>query len=82
MSDDSRDYIEEAQQEAQLRWGKELTSEELATEFAKHDPETRIIHMKTLKSGEGELSIREAAKRMDYEGALRNTHEILRRAGR
>jgi CMP-N-acetylneuraminic acid synthetase len=82
MSDDSRDYIEEAQQEAQLRWGKELSPEELATKFAGHNLEARVFHMKSLKHSEGDLTLTQAANRMEYESALRNTHEILRRAGR
>jgi hypothetical protein len=80
MAED-RDYIEEAQQEAQLRFGKELSAQELATEFAKHDPEARIHHLKTLRD-DGEVSVRDAAKMLEFRSALRSTHEILRKANR
>lgn len=80
MAED-RDYIEEAQHEAQLRFGRELSAEEFAEKFAKHDFEARIYHLKSLRT-EGDLSILEAGKRLDYESALRRTHDILSRVGR
>ena len=79
MSD--RDYIEEAQQEAQLRFGKELSSRELADKFAEHDFDARIHHLKTLRSTD-ELSVSQAAQRLEFEGALRRTHETLRKIDR
>jgi hypothetical protein len=77
----TRDYIEEAQQEARLRFGHDLSPAELAEQFGGHDLEARVFHLKNLKN-DGELSPREAARRMGYERALKNTHEMLRRAGR
>jgi hypothetical protein len=77
-----KDYIDEAQEEAGYRFGKELSPVELATEFAKFDFDSRIYHLKTLKASEGELTAREAAKRHRYEITLRNTHEMLRKVNR
>jgi len=80
MAED-RDYIEEAQQEARLRFGRELSSQELAGEFAKHDLDTRVYHLKTLRDP-SELTLNQAAKRHSFESTLRNTHETLRKVGR
>lgn len=63
MSD--RDYIEEAQHEARLRFGRELSPEELAVKFAGHDIETRIIHLKTIRHDDGELSLGQAEKALN-----------------
>jgi len=70
------DYISEAQREAKFRYGKELTPEELGQKFVKYDPETRIQHLKNLRS-DSSLSINEAAKRLSYERVLLNTHKAL-----
>ena len=78
---DEKDYIEEAQQEAQLRFGRELSATELANEFIGHDFDARVHHLKNLRS-DGELSVREAAERFAYESVLRKTHEGLRKVGR
>ena len=80
MAED-KDFIDEAQQEAELRFGGQLSADELAHKFAGHDLEARIFHLKNLRGGD-ELSVAEAARRYEYEGALRNTHETLRKAGR
>jgi hypothetical protein len=68
------DYIEEAQQEAKLRYGRELSPQELEEKFLGHDRETRIFHLKNLKTPE-EMTIREAADRMEYESRLYRVHE-------
>ena len=78
---DTTDYIEEAQQEARLRFGGELSPAELAEKFAAHDLDARVYHLKNLKN-DGGLTAKEAARRMGYERALKNTHETLRRVGR
>lgn len=76
-----KDYIDEVQAEARLRFGDELSPAELAEKFAGHDLDARVYHLKNLKN-DGELTPREAARRMAYERALKNTHEMLRKAGR
>jgi hypothetical protein len=80
MSED-KDYIEEAQEEAQLRLGKELSAAELAEKFAGHDFEARVYHMKRLKSDE-DMSVKDAARRLTYERALNSVHEKLRKINR
>ena len=77
----AEDYIEEAQREAKLRFGKELSPVELADKFVGHDLEARIVHLKTL-SNDGDLTVAEAAKRHSYVSALRNKHEMLRTVNR
>jgi hypothetical protein len=76
-----RDYIEEAQEEARLRFGRELSPNELAEKFAGHDLDARIYHLKNLTNND-EMTPREAARRMAYERVLKNTHEVLRKVGR
>ena len=76
------DYIEEMQLEAKERFGKELSPSEVANEFAKHDFEARIHHLKNLKTADGFATPREAAQRHVYERALRNTHVRLRKIDR
>ena len=75
------DFIDEMQAEAKLRFGKELSPSEVANEFAKHDFEARIQHLKTLKAADS-LSLTGAAKRHAFERAIRSTHERLRRIDR
>jgi hypothetical protein len=85
MSDFSnlaKDYIEEAQTESKLRFDKELSPAEIADEFARHDFEARIGHLKTLKTADSYATPREAAARHVFERALRSTHERLRRINR
>lgn len=71
------DFIEEMQTEAKLRFGKELSPDEVASEFQKHGFEARIQHLKKLKTADSFGTVREAAKRHVFERALRNTHEQL-----
>jgi hypothetical protein len=80
MADD-RDFIEEMQSEAQLRFGRDLTPEEVGTKFAGHDLEARVFHLKRLSTPD-ELSVAEAAKRLQYTRALHTTHERLRKVDR
>lgn len=78
------DYIEEMQKEAKLRFGKELSVEEVANEFAKHGFEARIFHLKTLEesgdaiNGSSDEAMRKAAKRKAFERVLYNVHNKLR----
>src|SRR5205823_8207337 len=81
MADETKDYIEEAQLEARLRFGDELSPQELAEKFAGHDMDSRIYHLKNLKGPEA-ITAREAARRMGYERALVNVHQMLRKVGR
>jgi hypothetical protein len=74
----AEDYIEEAQREAKLRFGRELSPTELATEFAKHKFEARVFHLKNLKCAET-LGVREAASRLRHERALQIVHHRLNR---
>ena len=78
----SNDLIDEIQGEAKLRFGKELSVSEVAHEFAKHDFEARIQHLKNLKTADSFSTPREAAARHIYERALRATHERLRKIDR
>lgn len=71
------DFIEEMQTEAKLRFGKELSPSEVASEFQKHDFEARIHHLKNLKTADSFGTPREAARRHVFERALRSTHEQL-----
>jgi hypothetical protein len=76
------DFIQELQTEAKLRFGKELSAAEVATEFAKHDFEARIHHLKNLETDDAFSTPREAARRHVYLRALHSTHERLRRISR
>jgi len=83
MSEDTRDFIERTQSRAVNYFGKELTPDEMATEFAKWDIDARVTALEELSRSEpDETMTREAARRMGYTRALINTHERLRRAGR
>ena len=76
------DFIIELQRESQLRFGKELSPSEVASEFQKHDFEARIQHLKNLKTADSFATPREAAARHVYERELRSTHERLRKIDR
>lgn len=71
------DFIDEMQTESRLRFGKELSPSEVAGEFTKHDFETRIHHLKNLKTADSFGTPREAAARYVFERALRSTHDRL-----
>jgi hypothetical protein len=78
MSD--RDFIEEMQEEAVLRFGKELLPHDAAERFALHGNEARIQLLKRLHTPEA-MDVRTAAKRHAMERALRNVHFRLQKAG-
>jgi hypothetical protein len=78
---DERDFIEEMQDEARLRFGRDLSPVEAAIEFARHPLDGRVQHLKNLKSDDA-LSVRDAAKRLSYTRALHQTHERLRKVDR
>jgi hypothetical protein len=80
-----KDFIEELQTEAKLRFGKELSAAEVATEFAKHGFEARIVHLKNLEKNDEPISgahMRDAAKRQVFERALKDTHFRLAKISR
>jgi hypothetical protein len=82
MTEDTRDVIEQIQSRSVDYTGKELSPQEMAADFAKWDILTRVKTLQDIQADAGELSPSEAARRHDYERALRNTHEILRKVGR
>jgi hypothetical protein len=71
------DFISEANAEAKLRFGRELSADELAAELARHGKEARIQHLKNLDTADSYTTPREAARRHVYERALRATHARL-----
>lgn len=76
-----KDFLDAFQEESVLRQGREMTSQEMAEQFALHGIERRIQLLKTLKTPEA-MKLDEASKRWDFEGAVRRTHERLRLAGK
>lgn len=76
------DFIDEMQTEAKLRFGKTLSPAEVAEQFQLHDFETRIQHLKRLKTADSFGTPREAAARHVYERELHSTHERLRKIDR
>jgi hypothetical protein len=75
------DYIDEMQEEWRLRHKRELTPAEAAQQFALHNFEARIGHLKKLDGRSLPMS-REGGARHAFETALRRTHEQLRKVGR
>jgi hypothetical protein len=81
MTDESKDFIEELQAEAKLRFGRELTPSEAAAKFSQHTLDHRIEHLKNLRSDETS-NVRKAAERLTFERALKDVHHSLRKVGR
>lgn len=85
MAEDTRNYIEQTQARAVAYSGKELSAQEMAMEFAKAGIDERVNILDQLDrdlSASGELSLQDAMQFYEYAGALRNTHEVLRKAKR
>jgi hypothetical protein len=82
MAEDDRNFIEQTQSRSVGYSGRELTPDEMATEFAKCDIDARVAALEALKVDTSPRSLREAAKIASYERALRSTHETLRKVGR
>lgn len=83
MSEDTRDFIQKTQSRSVGYNGKELSPDEMATEFMKCDIDTRVNALESIEAGNrGELTPEEAAKAYAYQKALRDTHERLRKVGR
>jgi hypothetical protein len=82
MAYDDRNYIEQIQSRSVSYDGKELTPQEMATEFAKCDLDARVVTLEALKADTSPRSVREMARLASYERALQNTHELLRKVGR
>ncbi len=76
------DFIEEMQTEAKLRFGREFSAGEVADKFQAHDFEARIHHLKNLKTADSFSTVREAARRHEYESLLRKVHSRLRSINR
>ena len=83
--EDERTPIQRIQAMAKSAFGKELTPDEMATEFARMPITDRIAQMDEIDreraSGEP-LSIREAARQRTFTSKLRHVHETLRKVGR
>jgi hypothetical protein len=84
MAEDTRSYIDQTLARAEAYSGKELTPDEMATEFAKFELVDRMYALDQINMdlANSELSIREASKMLEYTHAMKNTHEALRKAGR
>jgi hypothetical protein len=75
------DYLEKMHEESRLRFGKTLTPEEAADEFALHNVDARIQHLGNLRRDD-DMTFNEAAKRFRYERALKERHRRLMAVGR
>jgi hypothetical protein len=79
----SEDWIERTQRRGVNLYGKQMSPEELANEFAKCDLYARVDILDDLgRSDPEEMTTRQAAERMGYTRVLVSTHERLRKAGR
>ncbi len=78
----SDNWIDRAQEEAKLRWGRELTPNELANKLAEHGLDARVNHLKTLRDDGEPISIHAAAKRVTFSRKLFDIHNALRKVGR
>jgi hypothetical protein len=86
---DERDFLTKTQALGRIRLGRDLTDEEIASNFAVHGLERRtaILDQIETESAAGEIgsdtgSLREAGKRLRTLRALRDCHSRLRRIGR
>jgi hypothetical protein len=79
MSD--KDFLDELQEEARLRYKRPLTPSEAAEKFALHGFEARIAHLKRLKTPIA-MTLRETAERHAFESAIRRVHSTLQKVGR
>lgn len=82
--EDNRNLIEHNQDRAKLIEGRELEPDEMATEFAKLGLSDRVDYLDRLnvELANSDLSLREAAKLIEGNRALRDTHDRLRKVGR
>lgn len=83
MTEDTRDYIEQTQSRSMDYNGKELSPQEMATEFAKCNIDARVTALQSIAAdNHGSMTLAEAKRRLPFESALRTTHERLRRVNR
>jgi hypothetical protein len=85
MAEDNRNFLDKAQFITKAKTGRELTPSEMGREFARYGLEDRVNYLDELdreRQSGAPLSIREAAKRLVYERALKDTHEKLRKVDR
>jgi len=76
------DTIDAMKKEFALRYGgAELTPARAAQEFALHNFEARVAHLRNIETPAA-MGVRETADRLAMERALRRTHETLRKVGR
>jgi hypothetical protein len=79
----SEDWIEKTLRRSVNLYGREMTSDELASEFLKCDINARVDILDSMASDEpDELTPRQAARRMGYTRSLLNAHERARKADR
>jgi hypothetical protein len=81
MSDENEDYISQSKKYATVKFGRERTAAEMATDFALYAPSAREMYLATLKTP-AEMSLLEASRRHSLESAIRQTHARLSKAGR
>jgi hypothetical protein len=88
MAEDTRDYIERSISSYEKALGREPTPADIAGGFAKMDNHTRVSVLTQMEADRGDpqnpepLTLNQAAKRVRFETALRNTHKALREVGR
>jgi len=76
------DYVDAMRREWRLRYdGAEITPARAAEQFALHNFEARIGHLRNIETPDA-MGIRETADRLAMERALKRTHETLRKVGR
>lgn len=83
--EDRRSFIEQRQARARGHYGRELSPDEMAREFAKlpvNDRAEALDQLDREAASDEPLSIREAARQQRYVQALRTTHSTLRKVGR
>ena len=79
--DEPKDFLEALEEESKLRFGRELTTQEISAKFLEHKLDARVAHLRNLRKDET-LTIHGAAKRLVLERALYDAHHAARRSGR
>jgi hypothetical protein len=83
VAEDTRNFIEQTLDRAEIHDGKELSPDEMAKEFAKLGPNERLEHLDRMKmESSGEISIEKAARQLSYARAIKNMDQRLRKVGR
>lgn len=81
---DERNYLEHSLSFSESLHGQEATPAEMVAEFAKYDLHDRTARLEALKADleVDHLSVDQATKMHRYHSALKNAHELMRKAGR